>query len=207
MGSIKARKPTAFCFDLDGTITKAELLPCIASELGISDEMAMLTKATMEGHLEFEPSFRLRCLLLGQIDPQVVQSVVASVPLDENLLHFISENKKDCFILTGNLDIWIQPILKRCGCQAFSSTGEYINGRLQLKNILNKALAIRSIREEMCYERVVAIGDGANDAAMLDLADVGIAFGGVHSAAKAAVHASRYVIHDGGTLCSMLRAL
>lgn len=207
MSSITARGPTAFCFDLDGTITKAELLPCIASELGIADEMAILTKATMDGHIEFEPSFRLRCLLLGQIDPQVVQRVVAAVPLDENLLRFIADHKEDCFILTGNLDIWIQPILKRCGCQAFSSAGEYVNGKLQLKNILNKARALRSIRDELCYERVVAIGDGANDAAMLDLADVGIAFGGVHSAAQAAIHASRYVIHDGSTLCSMLRAL
>jgi phosphoserine phosphatase len=207
MSSITARGPTAFCFDLDGTITKSELLPCIASELGIADEMATLTKATMDGHIEFEPSFRLRCLLLGQIDLQVIHQVVAAVPLDENLLHFIAEHKKDSFILTGNLDIWIQPILQRCGCQAFSSAGDYVNGKLQLNNIINKARALRTIRDELCYERVVAVGDGTNDAAMLDLADVGIAFGGVHSAAQAAIHASRYVIHDGSTLCSMLKAL
>jgi phosphoserine phosphatase len=119
MSSISLRGQTAFCFDMDGTITKAELLPCIASELGIADEMATLTNATMDGHIEFEPSFRLRCLLLGQIDPQVVRRVVAAVPLDESLLGFIHERRVDCFILTGNLNIWIQPILQRCGCQAF----------------------------------------------------------------------------------------
>lgn len=207
MSSIKLKGPTAFCFDLDGTITKEELLPCIASELGISDEMAVLTKATMEGHIEFEPSFRLRCLLLGQINPQIVESIVASVELDENLLDFIAENKNDCYIITGNLDIWIQSIIRRCSCQSFSSTGEYVDGRLQLKTIINKATALRNIREEMGYEQVVAIGDGANDAAMLAMADVGIAYGGVHSAAKAAIQASRYVINDGYSLCKMLRAL
>jgi HAD superfamily phosphoserine phosphatase-like hydrolase len=192
---------------MDGTITKAELLPCIAAELGIADEMATLTNATMDGHIEFEPSFRLRCLLLGQIAPEVIRQVIAAVPLDENVVRFIADRKEDCFIVTGNLDIWIEPILLRCGCQAFSSEGEYVNGRLQLKSILNKARALRSIREDMGYARVVAVGDGANDAAMLDQADVGIAYGGVHSAAQAAIHASRYVIHDGSTLCTLLRTL
>lgn len=207
MSSNSVRERTAFCFDMDGTITKSEILPCIASELGIADEMATLTNATMDGHIEFEPSFRLRCLLLGQIDPLQIRQVVGAIPLDEKLLCFITDRKEDCFIVTGNLDIWIHPILKLCGCQAFSSVGEYVNGKLQLRSILNKARALRSIREDMGYERVVAVGDGANDAAMLDQADVGIAFGGVHSPAKAAIHASRYVIHDGNTLCNLLRML
>lgn len=207
MTSVSANIRTAFCFDMDGTITKAELLPCIASELGIADEMAVLTKATMDGLIEFEPSFRLRCLLLGQIEPKVIQRVVSDVPLDEHILRFINDHKEDCYILTGNLNIWIQPILQRCGCHAFTSVGEYINGRLQLKSILKKAHALRGVREDLNYERIVAVGDGANDSAMLEQADIGIAFGGVHAAAPAAIHASRYVINDGSTLCTLLKML
>lgn len=207
METCKTHRRTAFCFDMDGTITKTELLPCIASEIGIADEIGTLTKATMNGHIEFEPSFRLRCLLLGQINPEVIQKVVATVPLDDQVLAFINDRREDCFILTGNLDIWIRPILERCGCQAFSSQGEYINGTLQLKSILNKGRAVRQIRSELGYERLVAIGDGANDAAMLDLADIGIAFGGVHTPAQASIHAARYVVHDGGALCNLLRTL
>jgi HAD superfamily phosphoserine phosphatase-like hydrolase len=198
---------TAFCFDMDGTITKAELLPCIASELGISDEMATLTKATLAGHIEFEPSFRLRCLLLGQINPDLIRSLVATIPLDENILNFSADHKNYCFIVTGNLDIWIQPILERCGCRYFSSTGQYLDGSLRLHSVLNKAHALKSIREKLGYKNIVAIGDGANDAAMLDQSDIGIAFGGVHPPAQPAVHASNYIIHDGSTLCKLLKML
>jgi len=201
------RGDTAFCFDMDGTITQAELLPCIASEIGIADEMAALTKATMDGHIEFEPSFRLRCLLLGQIAPDIVKRIVSDVPLQPDILRFIQENRENCFILTGNLDVWISPIIETCGCRAFSSEGIYESGRLTLKKILNKAIALRHIRETLGYRRVVAIGDGANDAAMLDQATVGIAFGGVHAPATSAIHASHYIINDGKSLCNLLKTL
>jgi HAD superfamily phosphoserine phosphatase-like hydrolase len=198
---------TAFCFDMDGTITRVEVLPCIASELGIADEMAALTKATMDGHIDFEPSFRLRCLLLGQIDPEVVRRIVGAIPLDPDVLDFISERREDCFILTGNLDVWIRPIVEACGCHAFSSTGFYGDGRLNLRSILNKAHALQEIRDRFGYGQIVAVGDGANDAAMLDLASVGIAFGGVHRPAQSAILASTYVVNDGHSLCRLLRAL
>ena len=198
---------TAFCFDMDGTITRTEVLPCIASELGIADEIAALTNATMNGHIEFEPSFRLRCLLLGQIDPFLIEKVVKAIPLDKTLLSFISKRRKNCFIVTGNLDIWIKPILNRCGCLSFSSTGSYLHGKLQLKTVLNKAHALKSIRKNMNYDFLVAIGDGANDAPMLHDADVGIAYGGVHPASTTAIQASNYIINDGVALCSLLKTL
>ena len=87
----------AYCFDLDGTVTKTEILPCIASDLGVSDEIATLTRATMDGHIEFDASFRLRCLILGQVNPEVVRTIVSNIPLDESLLFFIRSNSANCF--------------------------------------------------------------------------------------------------------------
>ncbi|MHA7852712.1 HAD-IB family phosphatase [Roseovarius sp.] len=200
-------KDTAFCFDLDGTITQTELLPLIAAEIGLGADMATLTKAAMEGHTAFEPSFRHRCQLLSEIPPDTIRRAISDAPLDPHILRFIHENREDCFILTGNLDIWIEPILERCGCRAYASEGTYTHGTLELKTILNKAATLRHIAETFDYRRIIAIGDGANDADMLSEATIAIAFGGVHPPAASAIRAADHLVHDGKALCSLLKSL
>ena len=197
---------TAFCFDLDGTVTTIEVLPCIASELGISEEMAVLTRSTMDGHIPFDSSFRLRCLLLGQICEDKVRKIVAEVPLDPHISEFIRERSSDCYIVTGNLDIWIRPLIEKLGCSAFSSSGVYHDGMLRVENILKKSDAVAQLKDRG-YQRVVAVGDGANDSDMLREASMGIAYGGVHSPAVSAIDAADAIVYESSTLCRLLRTL
>jgi len=207
MTSQSLPKDTAYCFDLDGTITQTELLPLIADEIGLGQDMAALTKAAMEGHTAFEPSFRHRCQLLSEIPPDTIRRVISDAPLDPHILRFIHENREDCFILTGNLDIWIAPIIERCGCRAYASEATYTHGTLELKTLLNKAATLRHIAETFDYRRIIAIGDGANDADMLSEATIAIAFGGVHPPAASAIRAADHVVYDGKALCRLLKSL
>lgn len=197
---------TAFCFDLDGTVTQTEILPAIAAELGMTDEIEVLTRATMDGLIPFDASFRLRCLVLGLVPPETIAKIVASIPLHPDILAFVQSRKTDCYLVTGNLDIWVAPIVDRCGCHAHTSTAVNRDGRLCVSHIINKAHTIEKLREQG-YERIVAVGDGANDVGMLDLADIGIAYGGVHPPAASALAVSDLVINDGTTLCKLLKTL
>lgn len=197
---------TAYCFDLDGTLTSVEILPCIAAELGISEEIATLTRITMEGLLTFEESLRLRVAILGQVPVQTVHAIVNDIRLDPKLTDFIRSRPGQCFVVTGNLDIWIKPLVERIGCEGHTSVAVVKGGVVSLQNILNKGEAVKRIRD-LGFERIIAIGDGSNDVPMFQAADTAIAFGGTHDPTPAAIAESDFVIHDGDVLCKLLDML
>ena len=197
---------TAFCFNLDGTITTTEVTPCIASEIGLSNEIAMLTHAVMDGKIPFEPTFKLICRILNQIPTDKVQKIVATIPLDEDIITFIHRHRSCSFIVTGKLDFWVHPVFRFCGCESFSSTSIINEGRLMLNKIIDKAEIIRDIRSRG-YKRVVAVGNSTIDDAMLRAADIAIAFGGILAPSKSVISVSDYVIHNGAALCRTLQEL
>jgi HAD superfamily phosphoserine phosphatase-like hydrolase len=194
---------TAFCFDLDGTVTTTEVLPCIASELGVADEMATLTRATMDGLIPFDASFRLRVLILRQVPHDRLRATVSAIPLHADIVSFIAANRESCFVVTGNLDVWIEPIVAKCGCGSYSSRATRTENSTALEHILDKGEAIADIRRRG-FEHIVAIGDGANDIPMMKAADTAIAFGGVHPPARGVVEIADYVVNDGAALCKLL---
>lgn len=197
-------KKTAFCFDLDGTITKQEILPLIAKKIGIHEEINLLTDITLKGLIPFETSFKLRVKLLSTVGIQVVEEVVSKVLIDENIGRFINENKKNCFVITGNLNVWIKEFIdKELGCQMYSSIAKFEGDTLLgIESIINKGDSVKVVKQN--FETVVAIGDSMNDCSMFEKADIGIAFGGVHNPVNTLVKMSDYVVYDSLALVHLL---
>lgn len=197
-------KKTAFCFDLDGTVTKQEILPLISKKAGIHEEISLLTQITLDGQIPFETSFKLRVKLLSTILISSVREIVKKVIIDQNIANFIKQNSDHCYIVTGNLDVWIKELIEEeLKCKSFSSKADYSGDHLHgISNILNKGDAIQTLRGK--YSNIVAIGDSMNDCSMFKKANIGIAFGGVHNPVDSLIKLSDYIVYDSKSLIHLL---
>ena len=133
-----------YCFDLDGTVTAQEILPLIAAELDIYEEISALTQATINGLIPFEKSFKLRCKLLSDVPLKKVQEIAENVKINESIVNFLRENKDNSYIITGNIFEWIEPIVNKLGCNIFCSQAKFNNGKFsKLEKIINKGEVIK----------------------------------------------------------------
>lgn len=197
---------TCFVFDLDGTITKQELLPLIAKALGIEQEIKLLTNLTLKGMIPFEDSFRLRCAILKSVPLSLIKGIVSEAPLDSSIEKFIQRNVERCFVATGNLDAWIEPLVKRLGCRVFSSRGLTEGDTLKgITYVLHKNLPVLELKK--MFKTVTVIGESVNDLPMFEVADIGIAFGGTHAPVNKLIQVADYIAYDGGALCRLLNTL
>ena len=194
-----------FVFDLDSTITKCELLPLIAQSVGLKSEMAALTEAAMQGNTPFAQDFRSRVRLLREVPLSIARSIVSRAPLHEEIAGFIRENPQRCIILTGNLDVWIMPIIERLGmkghclCSKARVCGDSLLG---IDAVLDKGLACEKLPHPF-----VAVGDGSNDVGMLREAEIGIAFGGARKPPAELIAAADMLVQDENELIEILKKL
>lgn len=203
---VKYMKDKLFTFDLDGTVTKKEILPMLAKYLDLQEELSLLTKLTLSGDIDFYNSFRLRFYVLNNIPISEIHKIIKKVPLDDKIVKFIQENKENCVIVTGNLNLWIEPLAELLGCRICSSIGNILDdGRIYLMEVMEKGSTIRQLRKE--YKNIIAVGDSNNDVPMFEEADIAIAYGGVHKPSDKARLNSDYVVYDGGSLCKLLKML
>lgn len=194
-----------FLFDLDSTITKKEILPEVSKQINKDAEMRRLTEATMRGEIPFKTSFLKRVEILSQVAVSDVRNIVSQIPLNKNIADFIRENKERCYIVTGNLDIWIDGLMDRIGMSnhLYCSKADSENDKItKVISVLDKELTVQQFVQPM-----VVIGDGDNDSGMAGLADIAIGFGGVREIAPSLLRNIDYAFYNDKKCASFLNML
>lgn len=186
--SIYRRNRRLFVFDMDSTLIQAEVIDELARLHQVGDQVSEITAAAMRGELDFKQSFARRVALLRGLPASRLQEVLHTVRLAEGAEQLISTLKLLGYktaILSGGFTFFGKYLQNRLGIDhVFANDLEIADGAVTGRVVgevidgAKKAELLAEIarRESISLDQVVAVGDGANDLAMLNIAGMGIAF-------------------------------
>lgn len=194
-----------FLFDLDSTVTKQEILPTVSKEVGIYEKMCALTECTARGEIPFKESFLQRVELLKGIPVSDVNNIVSKIELNEHIVDFIKAWHERCYIVTGNLDVWIDTLIKKIGMEGHLFCSKAIVNKNYITDVLSvvdKCAVVSQFTVPF-----IAIGDGNNDAEMIDSAEIGIGYGGVREIAPSVIASCSHAFYNEDKLVEFLQRL
>ena len=175
-------------FDMDSTLIDAEVIDELAVEAGVGGQVAAITEAAMRGEVDFKQSFVQRVALLEGLSEGVLQTVAKRLRLNDGAEYLLKSLKQLGFktaIVSGGFTFFARHLQKQLGVDYVYANeldvvkgvvtgnvvGEIIDGQRKAEILVEIANKLG-----LSLEQVIAVGDGANDLAMLNIAGLGIAF-------------------------------
>ena len=190
--------------DVDSTFIQQEAIELLAAKAGVLEEVSRVTEAAMRGELDFSESLRARVALLKGLPEAVIVEVQSEILLTdgaEALVKTLHENGHCVALVSGGFSDILKPLVETLGIKHYRANKLGIaNGLLTgtvegaIVDRAAKADALRSFAAEcnVNLQDTVAIGDGANDLDMMEIAGISIAF----NAKPVVVQAADYAINE-----------
>jgi phosphoserine phosphatase len=186
---LEGRRKRLLIADMDSTIIGCECLDELADFAGKKAEIAEITERAMRGELEFESALRERVGKLKGLDTAALQRCyderVRLNPGAEALVKTMAANGARCVLVSGGFEFFTRRVAQAAGFQADRANqlleeGGALTG-LVGEPILGRKAKLTALKAEAAalgidLSQTLAIGDGANDLAMIEAAGLGVAY-------------------------------
>ena len=189
--------------DVDSTLINDEVIDLLAEAAGTKDKVAALTERAMRGEIDFAESLAQRVATLGGTSAKVLDDVLGAVTITTGalpLVHAIHEAGGFIIAVSGGFHEILDPIATQLGLDAWLANGLEVldgafTGRTYGPVIDGSAkanfLTAYAKKRRIPLSNTIAVGDGANDLAMMNIAGLSVGF-----CAKPAVREAAHVNID-----------
>ena len=209
---VAGRRKRLLIADMDSTIIEQECIDELADGLGLKAQVAAITERSMRGEIAFEPALRERIALLRGLDvATATRTVTERITLTGGARTLVATMRAHgalTVIASGGFTLFTAHVTQLAGfdrhhANVLDIEGGQLAGTVQepIFGRASKRATLVALRDELglAPEQTLAVGDGANDLAMLEEAGLGIAF-----RAKPAVAAAAHARIEHGDLTALL---
>lgn len=187
--SVENRRKRLLIADMDSTIINVECLDELADFAGVKEQVSEITERAMRGELAFEGALRERVGMLKGLGVEALQSCydqrVQLNPGAETLVRTMAQHGARCALVSGGFTFFTSRVAQAAGFHLNrANTLIELDGALtgQVGDpILGKEAKLAALNEEtadlgLTPADALAVGDGANDLAMIEAAGLGVAY-------------------------------
>ena len=207
------RRKKLLVADMESTLIRNEMLDELADFVGLRDRIAAITARAMNGELDFEGALDERVALLAGLDTATLDEAgrrIVLMPGARSLVQTMRHHGALTVLVSGGFRYYSESVRNALGLDRdYANTLELADGKVTGKvsrPILGRQAKLDTLVQiatelGLPLEAALAVGDGANDLAMILAAGLGIAF---H--AKPTVAAAAKWRIDHGDLTALLYA-